>query len=181
MDCCSNKENNKKSSAYNPLGTFAIIALIAIAGGIILGLALGRSNSAGSASAPKIIFEHNNFDAGDISMAQGMVTHIYKFKNDGKSPLKLSKIETTCMCTQASIRYKGSESPKFGMPGHGSVSSLWDGADIAPGDEAELVVVFDPNAHGPDATGSIKRGIILTANDPENKQAEVFFSGNVTR
>lgn len=190
MDCCSNKENKEKSSARNPLVTFAIIAFIVIAGGVILGLVLGRNSSAGSVSeisgsAPKIIFEHNSFDAGDISMAKGIFNHVYKIQNRGKSVLKLSKIETTCMCTEARIRYKGDESPKFGMPGmdshagQGPVASFWSGAEIAPGDEAELVVDFDPNAHGPDAIGLIKRGIILTTNDPENNKAEVFFSGNV--
>ena len=191
MNCCADNKDSRghnHSDGQRPRsgGDSRLLIFFGIAGaltilGVILGLALGSGGSGAKSGEPsKIVFGETGFSAGDISMANGFYTKVYKFKNDGQGVLEISKLETTCMCTEAKIRYQGKESPNFGMPGHDS-RALWGGAKIAPGDEAELVVTFDPNAHGPEATGQIKRGIILYTNDQNNREAEVFFSANVTK
>ena len=179
-ECCSS-DKKQHSSGDNRLVILLVVAGALIVGGVVLGLALGSGGSAKSDARGKIAMAETKFDAGDVSMASGKYTHTYKFRNSGAGSLNLSKLETSCMCTTAKIRYRGKDGPEFGMPGMGNAAPFWGGMEIAPGDEAELIVIFDPNAHGPDAVGLIKRGIIITTDDPENREIEVFFSANVTR
>ena len=48
---------------------------------------------------PKIHFNETEFDFGDKIQEGQVVTHLFKFKNYGKSPLIISKAESTCGCT----------------------------------------------------------------------------------
>jgi hypothetical protein len=52
---------------------------------------------------------------------------------------------------------------------------------LAPGETAELIAVFDPMAHGPDAVGPIKRDVILTTDSTETPEIRFSFLGNVVR
>lgn len=131
---------------------------------LIIGIALflaGCSNSASEVTdsgrmTPVNGMEH---DWGDINIRGGDVSHTFSFKNDSSSEdLYLKGAKTSCMCTTARYSFSdGSVSPKFGM--HDNASS-WSKA-IKPGETFDVEVVFDPMAHGPDATGAIQRTIDL--------------------
>ncbi|PJE58251.1 MAG: hypothetical protein COU81_01705 [Candidatus Portnoybacteria bacterium CG10_big_fil_rev_8_21_14_0_10_36_7] len=127
---------------------------------------------------PKISFEPTEFDAGDISMADGKYIKNYKLTNDGQLDLVISAITTSCMCTDAVLKVDGRTSPEFGM--HGYNGPTWS-ETISPGQSGELKVIFDPLAHGPDATGPIERFITIISNDPDNPTSRVKFSGNVIK
>jgi len=163
---------------------FGVIALIVIIGGVAWGL-LGAgktdpSSVSSSGGASKIVLEPSQWDAGEISMANGKYSRTVTVKNSGDAPLKIMGVQTSCMCTSASLTVNSEKSPAFGMPGHGR-APLWDGMEIAPGAEGQLEIIFDPLAHGPDATGKVVREVYLRTNDPKNKEAVVKFTANVVK
>lgn len=154
---------------------FAVVAIIASVGVMAL-----DNPSASQSGAPKIEASPLKYDFGAVSMAKGKVTYAVKIENKGDGDLEINKIYTSCMCTVAKIKIDGKESPEFGMPGHGGANPFWKGT-IPAGKSAEMEIVFDPNAHGPDAVGPITRDITLETNDPNNRKFDIKFSGNVTR
>ena len=101
--------------------------------------------------------ESLTYDWTDINIEGGKVAHPFKFKNGGEDNLVLKTAQTSCMCTDAVITLAdGSKSPAFGM----HESPTWGGV-VKPGEEFEVLVTFDPMAHGPDAVGPIMRSIFL--------------------
>jgi len=57
-----------------------------------------KCNTVVSADAPIIVFEKEKFDFEKIDQGE-KVTHEFKFKNTGKSPLIISNATATCGCT----------------------------------------------------------------------------------
>jgi len=118
----------------------------------------------------------NEDDWGEIDINGGLFERTYKIKNSGESDLEIANFKTSCMCTTAKIKINGQTSPVFGM----HTTSNWKGS-IKPGEEAEIEVVFDPMAHGPQATGPITRIVSFNSNDSDNKNIEYKFVGNVIK
>jgi len=159
--------------------------IIIIAGSIVLlgGLAwLGSRNSAADTAQPTVsgpttlVASTSTYDFGSISMADGKVTYEYAFRNDGTEPVTLGKIYTSCMCTEAALRIGTERFGPWGMSGHGFISGVNE--TLAPGQEAALLVTFDPAAHGPAGVGPIQRTVTVenSAGDP----MIVGFTANVT-
>ena len=84
------------------------------------------------------------------------------------------------MCTVATIEKNGETvSPKITMPmGVGSGPIRLD-VKLAPGEEAQVIAIFDPMAHGPTAIGPIKRDVILTTDSAQTPEVKFSFFGNV--
>lgn len=142
-----------------------ISVTVLIFGGVALGLVIGSQNEKREASGtPRLTTNVTSYDFGDVSMAQGLAKYTIQLKNEGTGNLKVSNISTSCMCTTAVLEINGERSPVFGMPGHGAGPAFWS-TQIAPGQSANLEVTFDPNAHGPNATGPVTRVINLITND----------------
>ncbi|KKT28549.1 MAG: hypothetical protein UW43_C0001G0025 [Candidatus Yanofskybacteria bacterium GW2011_GWA1_44_21] len=116
------------------------------------------------------------YDFGNISMANGNVSHAFKVKNAGSEKITLDKMYTSCMCTSAVMQLNGKEYGPFGMPGHVGIPKI--NAMLELGDEAVIEIVFDPNAHGPAGIGKIERTVIIenSAGGP----IMLNFSANVT-
>jgi len=66
-------------------------------------------------------------DFGTIKEADGPVTHIFKFKNEGEAPLVITRATASCGCTQP-------EFPK---------------EPVAPGKTGEIKVTFNPSGNAP--------------------------------
>ncbi|MEK7877083.1 MAG: DUF1573 domain-containing protein [Pseudomonadota bacterium] len=116
------------------------------------------------------------FDFGKISMAAGNVSHRYWIKNVSGDPLTITKLSTSCMCTVATlITHAGKKGP-FGMAGHGPAPRLAE--RLAPGETAQVEVVFDPAAHGPAGIGQTDR--IVTIGNDAGPSLELRFSALVT-
>lgn len=126
---------------------------------------------------PIISIEPESIDLGKVSMAQGEVKTIFKVKNIGQTDLKLSGMETSCMCTTVILRKDGRESPIFGM--HDNPTD-WS-ETLAPGEEAELTATFDPAYHGPEGTGAVTRTITVFSDDPIDFSKKVQFDATVTK
>lgn len=128
------------------------------------------------AQAPKerpiIALSPTVFDFGDVSQKKGKVFTSFALKNEGKSDLVISKLDTSCGCTFASIIFEGKQSPFFTMPGHGSENPSWEGVAIPPGNEAELKVMYDPDVHK-DFRGPATREIYVYSNDPIDFEKKV--------
>ncbi len=113
-------------------------------------------------SQGSLVSEEQIFDFGSISMAQGKVSHEFKIQNKGGGPVKIEKIYTSCMCTEALFKKDGKTWGPFGMPGHSFIPKI--NQTLNPGQEAIVKVVFDPRAHGPAGIGKVERAVYLEQN-----------------
>jgi len=120
--------------------------------------------------SPKIVIEPGYYNFGDVSQVKGITTTTFTIKNEGTNDLIIDNMESSCMCTTASIIYNGAEGPIFGMGMHGNPKG-WSVA-IAAGEEAQLKIYYDPNVHG-ELRGLITRTIDIYSNDPINFQKQV--------
>ena len=139
-----------------------IIISILVLGGIIF---FARPSPSGKEQANvvsgqgKLVLEKTDYDFGSVSMASGKVSSLLKIKNQGADPAVVRKIYTSCMCTEATLKKDGVDFGPFGMAGHGFVPRI--NQTIAPGEEAELRVEFDPAAHGPAGVGPVEREVYV--------------------
>jgi hypothetical protein len=150
------------------------VSLALIAGGIVFG-AISYS-PAKTQGAPKMEINPLEYEAGTVSMADGLVNRAYEIKNTGNGDLKIRDIKTSCMCTTALLRVGDIKSPTFGMHDN---STFWS-QKIVPGQTGFLEVSFDPAFHGPEGAGQAIRIVSFSTNDPQNEKAEVKLLANVT-
>lgn len=95
------------------------------------------------------------YDFGRVG-AKDVVTRTFLVRNTGDAPLTISRAYTTCGCTTANI----------------------SASVIPPGQAATVELIFDAGFH--DAAGqTVRRGVILENNDPEQPQAEIWVQADV--
>jgi hypothetical protein len=128
--------------------------------------------------APKVMVSEVKRDLGTVSLKSGAVTTEFTIKNEGKSDLVIDKLSSSCGCTSASIVYQGKEGPRFYMAGHGqdAPDPSWK-ISIAPGDEANVKVYYDPTVH-PDLTGAVTREVSVHSNDPVDFETKLTITLN---
>lgn len=137
----------------------------------------GSDVGGGDASvADGLTVSERSFDFGTISMAAGKVRRTVSVKNASSAPLTISKIYTSCMCTEASWLKGEQKMGPFGMPMHGPIPRI--DQTLAPGEEAAVEIVFDPAAHGPAGVGYIKR--VVSLEDPQGAKVDLTFNAMVT-
>lgn len=157
--------------------SFSLLAVL-IVGGLVYGINNYISNrSQGNPGIPELEMTQKTYDAGTVSINDGLVEHTYEIKNIGVGDLKISGIESSCMCTTAYLRVGEKKSPKFGMHNN---PKFWS-EKIAPGEIGYLDVTFDPLFHGPDGTGSMLREIYFLTDDPKNKKVKTQLFINVVK
>lgn len=153
---------------------------------IIGGAVLFSSNQSSKAavekiSGAKIELKETNFDFKNIPYSGGNAIHKYPIKNIGNKDLTIANLKTSCMCTKVYMKTKTGESPQFGMQGHASGgASNWTGV-LKPGEEGQMVAVFDPTAHGPQGVGPIDRLVSFETSDPDKPYVELSFKGIVVK
>jgi hypothetical protein len=113
---------------------------------------------------PVINIEPLTLDMGTVSMAEGLISKSYQLKNTGQSDLTINNLVTSCMCTTVVLETSDGLSPTFDAHQDGNPDN-WS-VTLSPNEEAELIVTFDPNAHGPEAVGQVRRLITVSSNDP---------------
>lgn len=130
------------------------------------------SYSADSPDAPKIDLPEKTHDFGKINITD-TASYPFKIKNNGKNPLVVTTITTSCHCTTAILKVPGQpDSPEFSMHSMGD----WQG-EIAPGVEASLEVIYRPSVMP--VKGQINRIIYLETNDPNNKNSKLEINAEV--
>lgn len=97
-----------------------------------------------------ISFENTTHDFGQIP--EGVVaTHEFKFKNEGNSPLIISKVQASCGCT----------------------TPYWTKDPIAPGQEGIITASYNSKGR----PGSFNKSITITSNASE-PVTRIFIKGN---
>lgn len=125
-----------------------------------------------------IVIDQNNINMKTIRMSEGNIDIPFSFRNGGNEPLAILEGQTSCMCTTAIVKSNdGITSPRIVMSGHGPVSRV--NQVLKPGEEAQLIATFDPNAHGPKGTGPIMRDVTLRTNSTRTPTVTFRFSGTV--
>jgi hypothetical protein len=104
---------------------------------------------------PNVAVVEAFYDFGRIG-AKDVVARTFVVRNTGEAPLTISHAYTTCGCTTAEIS-----------------------ADvIPPGQAATIALRFDAGFH--DSAGqTVRRGVILENNDPEQPQIEIWVQAEV--
>lgn len=121
-------------------------------------------------SSPRLDIQPGEYDFGRMSWRDGVVSTTLIIKNTGKGSLVIKDIETSCMCTTASIEINGEDSPIFGMKGHG-MNPGWS-ASIPGGGKAQLHIYYDPAVHK-EHHGAVTRTVEFNTNDPLNLHRKV--------
>ena len=130
------------------------------------------------ADRPVLVVEPSELDLGTVPIDEGPIAATFTVRNAGQSDLTITGLQTTCGCTTAVLETSGGTSPVFGA-NLAENPSDWS-AVVAPGEEASLVATFDLMFHGPEATGTFRRGIFVVSNDPLNSSVDVAFVVEVT-
>ena len=90
---------------------------------------------------PVITFDKTTHDFGKINEADGRVTTVFTFKNEGMAPLVLSNVRASCGCT----------TPK------------WTREPIEPGQSGEITVTYNPSGR----PGRFQKTVTVTSNATE--------------
>ena len=86
-------------------------------------------------------FDHKEFDFGDVKEPE-KVSHDFKFKNEGNSPLILSNVMIACDCTT-------SEWPKEPiMPGKEGIIKVMFASEGKDGQQKKVLVVLSNASNG---------------------------------
>lgn len=151
----------------------AILAVAAIALGLTFtGKPASQNQKANLTSSNGMLTaEGTSFDFGTISMAAGKVTHAFKIKNSGAESVTVTKLYTSCMCTEATLITAKARIGPIGMQGMGFIPTLKE--NVAPGKEITVEATFDPAAHGPAGIGRIDRIVSLENNTGHNLELEI--------
>lgn len=169
--------NSKTQNALLGIGlTVAFLAVL-----MILSWPKAKDASSASANLPvgevgALALAETSFDFGRISMAAGPVTHDFIVRNRGTSPVTITKLYTSCMCTQAKLVAGNQSAGPFGMPGHSGIPGI--NVTLAPGETGVVTAIFDPAAHGPAGVGAIDRVVYVENNSGKN--VELGFKAFVT-
>lgn len=67
---------------------------------LLLCVTLAVSVRAEKKPAPSIVVEEKAHDFGTIRQADGNVTHVFTFSNDGEAPLLILSAKASCGCTK---------------------------------------------------------------------------------
>lgn len=136
------------------------------------------SLSAPDAEKGNLTAEETVFDFGVVPMYGGKVKHSFNLKNIGQGAVKISKIYTSCMCTEATLVSGKSKSGPFGMPGHGGLAAFVN-QTIGAGESATVEVEVDPAAHGPQGTGPARKVVYIETDD--SQEIQLMMDINVIR
>ena len=151
--------------------TIVIFALVLILGGVFVVTSRDGGTESASASTSVVTVDSTMHDFGDIDIFGGTVEKDFLVTNEGPDDVVILAGTTSCGCTDGVI-----DGVLFGM--HEGMSRE---VRLAPGESKTLTAIYDPLAHGPDATGQVTRQLFLKTNSVENPELEVRVMANVMK
>ena len=101
---------------------------------------------------PVITFEKTEHDFGKINEADGRVSVVFSFKNEGMAPLVLSNVRASCGCT----------------------TPTWTKEPVEPGQTGTITVTYNPNGR----PGRFQKTVTITSNASEPTK-KVYIKGEV--
>ena len=152
------KKKNKTS-----LIVFGILLVAIIAAGAY---ALGKNETSQADLLPgKLEIVESKYDVGTIGLDK--VDHTFVVKNVGEGPITISHVSTSCGCTSAQLRKDGKKSVTYGMD-HGNLPRA--NMVLEPGEETEVIVTYNPLAHGlSNAAGDFQRIVYIKTDNPKGE------------
>lgn len=152
--------------------TITLLVVIAIVGLVWWGSKNQKAPVSNTGEHSVLTASESIYDFGTISMKDGNVTKDFIITNNTNRDIKISRVITSCMCTEALIvRENGTTNGPFGMDGMGYVPPANE--TIAAGKSIAIRAIYDPNAHGPAGVGIIDRFINLTDESGDEMQLEI--------
>lgn len=122
---------------------------------------------------PRLVVDKTEFDFGTIKVKDEASTD-FILKNEGKKPLQITGINSSCNCTSAQFIYQGKESAEFGM--HNPGREIFE---IAPGDSAIIKAIYKPFVMP--VYGFVAREIYIESNDPDLPRVILKVKTTVTK
>ena len=119
---------------------------------IISTLCMALTAVAMMAQNPVITFEKTEHDFGKINEADGRVSVVFSFKNEGMAPLVLSNVRASCGCT----------------------TPTWTKEPVEPGQTGSITVTYNPNGR----PGRFQKTVTITSNASEPTK-KVYIKGEV--
>ena len=104
------------------------------------------------AQDPVITFTKTEHDFGKINEADGRVSVVFEFKNEGMAPLVLSNVRASCGCT----------------------TPTWTKEPVEPGKTGSITVTYNPNGR----PGRFQKTVTITSNATEPSK-KVYIKGEV--
>ena len=104
------------------------------------------------AQEPVLTFEKTEHDFGKINEADGRVSVVFTFKNEGMAPLILSNVKASCGCT----------------------TPTWTKEPVEPGQTGSITVTYNPNSR----PGKFSKTVTVTSNASVSVQ-RVYIRGEV--
>ena len=99
------------------------VALLVGAGLALFAFGAARPDtSAGDTPAsgqPVVAVEPLKIDLGTVAMSSGVAERTFAVKNTGDGSLRVTGLQTSCMCTSAQLEVGSEKSAVFGMAGGG--------------------------------------------------------------
>lgn len=109
----------------------------------LLAMLLFVGSAMAAADKSTMVFDHTDHNFGTFDEADGAVSHVFTFKNEGDAPFVIENVATTCGCTTPSY----SRQP------------------IRPGQSGEITITYDPAGR----PGRFSRDIIIVSNARKNR------------
>lgn len=153
------KKRNSKYYAF--LAGIVVVVLVALGA-----YAIGQSDAEKENVLPgKLEIAETKYDFGTIGLDN--VSHSFLVKNIGEGPITIEHVSTSCMCTTAQLKKGNKISTRFGMD-HGNLPRA--NITLEPGEETEVVVTYNPLAHGlARAAGYFRRAVYLKTRNPKEE------------
>ena len=107
---------------------------------------------AAMAQEPVMTFDKTTHDFGKINEADGRVTTVFEFKNEGMTPLVLTNVKASCGCT----------TPK------------WTREPVEPGQTGQITVTYNPNGR----PGRFQKTVTINSNATE-ATVRLYIKGEV--
>lgn len=156
------------------------VAIVIIITALLIGLGFMLS-SEGNKTAPQtqdvtqndsqITVNSKVYDFGTIDIFGGKVETEFVLTNSGSQDVTITEGTTSCGCTAAEV-----SGVSFGM------HTKMDRQIMVPAGESEtLTVIYDPLAHGPDATGPVQRSVFLKTDSNTTPDLEVRIKARVVK
>jgi hypothetical protein len=101
---------------------------------------------------PSLKFKEIKWDFGNIKQGK-ILTHVFKFKNEGESPLLIHNVRTSCGCAAALVSSR----------------------EISPGKSGELKVTFNTKGY----EGQQTKFVYVDSNDPQEPKKQLFVSASI--
>ncbi len=113
-----------------------------------------------------------SIDKQEIDLGQMKVTDEktadFTLTNSGSSTLTVSQFETSCDCTFARVVIASTTSPEFNMRMHVAPDVFAWKADIAPGEQAKIQMIYKPSIMP--VYGKVVRELHFRTSDPERSE-----------